>query len=216
MITEAALIELLEKYENIPEAGEAAYMVSQGIKSTSITENLTHKYGSGQGYAQFKQDVAEMTGYDVDDSNAFCLVLDDEKRRLSMMTAPDVGAPLDERISHTFVETLAPNLQKQMLEDMSDISDVAQIFAGVARHGYEFGLWNEKKVRHKTVWDCCSLVNDHDLTDREKSKYTRELIESGCIYEKNRRIYITPMLAQLDNPEEHLPFLKPVWPDTKH
>jgi hypothetical protein len=215
MITEAAIFELMEKYSDTPEAGEAAYMLSQEMRAAQITENLSYRYGSGQGYAQVKEDFAEMTGYDVDDSNEFRVVLDDEERRLSRMTAPDVGAPLQDRIRHAFVEELVPKLQEQMVDHLSELSDEAQLIAGVARHGYDIGLW-DRNVRNQTVWHCYALVNEHALTDREKSTYMNELIEAGCIYGENSNIRLTPMLARLNDPNEHLPFLKPVWPDTKH
>ena len=215
MITEAAIIELMEKYGDTPEAGEAAYMMAQGMTAAQVTENLSYRYGSGRGYAQFKEDVAEMTRYDVDDSHDFRVVLDDEERQLSRMTAPDVGAPLQDRIRHAFVEELVPELQEQMVDHLSELSDAAQLIAGVVRHGYDVGLW-DWNVRDQTVWGCYALVNEHVLTDREKSTYLHELIEAGCIYGRNSNMRLTPMLARLDDPDEHLPLLKPVWPDTKH
>lgn len=215
MITEAAIIELMEKYEDTPEAGEAAYMVAQGMSASRVTENLSYRYGSGQGYAQFKEDVAEMTGYDVDDSDDFRVVLDDKERRLSRMTAPDVGAPLKDRIRHAFVEELVPNLQEQMVDQLPELSDAAQLIAGIARHGYEVGLW-DRNVRDQTVWDCYALVTEHVLTDQEKSIHLHELIEAGCIYGRGSNMRLTPMIARLENPDEHLPLLSPVWPDTQH
>lgn len=215
MITEGAILELMDEYSDTPEAGEAAYLVAQKMNSSQITENLSRRYGSGQGYAQFKEDLSEMTEFDVDDSGSFRMVSDDGEHRLQNMTAADVGAPLDDRIRHAFVEELVPDLQDQMLDELPELSDAAGLVAGIARHGYEVGLW-EYDVRDKTVWDCYALINEQVVTDREKSALLTELTAVGCIYDKGGYIRLTPMLARLDNPEDHLPLLTPVWPDTQH
>lgn len=215
MVTEAAIIELMEEYKDTPEAGEAAYLVAQELNPSQIAENLSQRYGSGQGYAQFKEDITEMTGFTVDDSSGFRLLSEDGEHRFRDVTADDVGAPLDGRIRHAFLEEIEPMLRDQLLERLPELNDDAGLVAGIARQGYEVGLW-EHDARTQTIWDCCALFNEKVLTDREQSDILEALTTAGCIYNTGGSIRLTPMLAKLDNPDKHLPLLTQMWPDNQH
>lgn len=208
MTTEEAIIELMNDYRDRPEVAEAAYLVVEGLNSDQIVKNLDIRYSTGQGYARFKEDLEEMTGFEVDDSSGFELVMDDRGRSLDHVEAEDVGAPLAGRIRNAFLAEVEPELRERMQSNISALSEDKKLLAGLARSGYDANLWGSNP-QDRTLWDIYTLITGQTPSDSEKTSIVQGLVEAGCFYfQFTNSIQLTPTLVNLENPFNQLPRLE--------
>lgn len=213
MTTEEAIIELMSDYRDRPEVAEAAYLVVQELNSNAIVENLDIRYDTGQGYARFKDDLEEMTGFEVDVSSGLNLVMEDQERSLDRIKAEDVGASLAGRIRNAFLVEVEPELRERLQSNITELSETEKLLAGVARSGYDADLWGWDP-NDTTVWELFAILTGEPQTDKQKQRLVRNLVEAGCFYSQyTNSILLTPMLTNLENPYRLLPNIEKSQPE---
>jgi len=90
-----------------------------------------------------------------------------------------------------------------MRESLQTLSDDARLLAGIARKGYDLGLWDDGPTS-SDLWKAVTLTTDRVFSDRNKEALVEELVQAGCLYDRDGSLYLTPMLVGLENPLEHL------------
>ncbi|WP_128478901.1 hypothetical protein [Halorussus pelagicus] len=203
MITEQSLFEMLEDYEDHLSAAEASYLATKGFKPEEINQNLQLRYGVGRGYADFKRDFEELTDHEVDDGYRVRLVVNGDKTDFEDVTVEDVAVPLDQVLQNAFRATVEEQLRAKVRENIQNLSDDARLLAGISRKGYDLSLWDDSP-RSSDLWQAVTLTTDCVLSDRKKEETAKELVQAGCLYDRDGSLYLTPMLLALENPFEHL------------
>lgn len=212
MFTEQAILELMDEYKDDNfAAAEAAYLAAQGMGPDEINRNLQLRYGDGQAYAQFKSELEEMTDHEIEDRHDVRFAVGDDTRKLENVTADDVGIAVDEVIRNAFLQTIEPSLREQVRETISAFDEEEQLLAGILRKGRDVELWGMEPNRN-TVWEMYSIVADDVLSDRQQELRLDALVEAGCLYHQSIGFFLTPALAELENPYEHIADIEPVWP----
>jgi hypothetical protein len=212
MVTQKTIHELIEGCRETPEIAEAAYLAAKHLKTEEIDRNLRLRYGSGQGFAQFKEKVVESTEYDTltSESSRYGaqveLHIEDESSRLDSITTDDLEIELDNVIRNAFEEEIVGQLQEEIEENLTFLSQNARAVAYLLRHGYDLGTWSDRtEPDADTVWQLYSIITGETPTDPIKEDLLEELVQEGCIYVNGQDIILNPGFANLEDPYAHLP-----------
>lgn len=205
MITEEAIIELMDDYQDHHPPAEAAYLAASGASIEVINKNLRKRYGSGQGYADFKRDLGELGDFEVvEHVSQLAIRFDESSKKLDDVTADDVDMPVASVIRNAFVENVIPELQIEAQDRLAELSDEANLLAGIALKGYRLDLWDDNPTE-SNIWRPFTLLTGENYPDHDRTNYFEELVEVGCIYSGKRgNLTLTPMFVRLDNPFEEL------------
>lgn len=211
MITQKSIIEMMERYQETPEAAEAAYLAAKELRPENINDNLQSRYGSSQGYAQFKQDLLEASEFDetyVESGHGAYVGLrtEDAEERLDRITATDVDVALDQVIRDAFTAKVADSLREDIRDNLPTLSQDAKTLALILRKARDMGLWDDAPDTDM-VWTIYSLLSEETLTDLAKQDLKDELIRSGVIYDKSGDILLTPVFIRLEDPYGHFPHI---------
>lgn len=204
MVTEESIFELMDDYQSNLAAAEAAYLSAEKYSLEEINENLRKRHGSGQGYADFKSDIEELTDAKIDDRWKVKLKQEDTSEYFEDITVNDVAIPLDQVIRNAFVAKNEQHIRDRVLDNLSNVTSEASYFAGIARNGYDLDLWDETP-RAGNLWKVFTITTGRVWTEKQRSDIIDELIETGCFYATSGGgIRLTPMLIRIESPFEYL------------
>lgn len=214
MATQKGVYEFMEQFRDDPGVAEAAFLAAKYLKPEQINENLRLRYGSGQGFARFKDSFAEYTEYtDIESEYSRYgaqveLRTDEDSARLDEISVRDVDIDLDEVIQHAFRERVAVHLQEDVFEDLSARSQEAKTIAYLARRGYDLGTWDDRtEPDGDTLWRFYSIITGDTPTEPMKRDVIKELVQCGCLYADGNDIILTPTFVGLEDPYGELPQL---------
>lgn len=215
MVTQEDVLNLMEDSQDNPEVAEAAYLAAQYLKTEQIDRNLRLRYGSGQGFAKFKEKFTEISGYDSINSEYSShgaqieLETEEESIRLDKITVDDVDIDLDKVVQDAFAEKIAAQLAEEIRENLNSLSPESRILAYTAIRGYDLGVWNNRtKPDNDVLWRFYSIITGDTPTGNKKTDYIEELVANGCFYVNNSEIILTPAYVELEDPYEFLPKLE--------
>lgn len=220
MVTQEDVLNLIEDSRDNPETAEAAYLAAEYLKTEQIDRNLRLRYGSGQGFAKFKEKFTEITGYNSITSEYSSrgaqveLETEEESTRLDKITVDDVDINLDKVIQDAFSEKIAAQLAEEVRENLNSLSLESRVLAYSAIRGYDLGVWrNRTKPDNDVLWRFYSIITGDTPTEDKKMDYIEELVANGCFYVDNSEIILTPAYTELEDPYEFLPKLEIEQPD---
>lgn len=221
MVTQEDIHTLLEDNKDSPGIAEAAYLAAKYLSAEQIDRNLRLRYGSGQGFAQFKDKLVEITVYDAVTSEynsrgaQIELETEDESTRLDRINVEDVDIELDKVIRDAFVENMASRLGEDVNENLSVLGSDANIVAYIARRGYDLGVWETRnEPATNAIWNFYSISTGDTPTSPMKTDILEELVERGCFYVDNDDILLTPAFSHVEDPYDQLPQLELTHPET--
>lgn len=208
---------MMEDYRDTPEAAEAAYLAAKGLSPDQIRDNLQPRYGSSQGYAQFKSDLLEASEYDEIHTDTgrpgagIGLRTENEDERLDDITTEDVDISLDQVIIDAFMEKVLASLKEDVYDGLPALTDHTKVLALIASKGRHEGHWGDNPD-DDTVWTIFSLLTGETLTDLGKQDLKEELIRRGIFYDKGGSILLTPVFVNLEDPYKRLPEIQLQFP----
>lgn len=212
MVSQGDILELMESSQDTPEIAEAAYLAAQHLDTEQIDRNLRLRYGSGRGFAMFKERFTEMTDYESisgkSNTRGAQIELETAERsvRLDQVTATDVEIGLDKVIRDCFNARFAEQLGEQARKELPSLSQDAKSAAFIAVRGYDLGVWDDRdRPGYDSLWKLYTILTGETLTDPMKTDIIEELVEHGCFYVDQTDVILTPFLTQLEDPYEHLP-----------
>lgn len=212
MVTQEDIYTLLEDNRDSPEIAEAAYLAAKYLSAEQIDRNLRLRYGSGQGFAQFKDKLVEVTVYGAITSEnnrhgaQIELETEDESTRLDRITVEDIDIELNKVIRDAFVEKMARRLGEDVNDNLSVLSSDASIVAYIARRGYDLGVWGTRnEPATNAIWNFYSISTGDTPTSPMKTDILEELVERGCFYVDNDDILLTPAFTHVEDPYDQLP-----------
>ena len=212
MVTQQTIHELMEGFRETPETAEAAYLAAKHLETEEIDRNLRLRYGSGHGFAQFKEKIVESTEYDTLTSEysqygaQVEFHIEDESTRLDSITTDDLEIELDDVIRNAFEEEIAGQLQEEIQESLTVLSQDARTVAYILRRGYDLGTWSDRtEPDADTVWQLYTIITGETPTDPMKEDLLEELVQEGCIYVNGQDTILNPGFANLEDPYAHLP-----------
>jgi hypothetical protein len=215
MVTQEDVLNLMEDSQNNLEVAEAAYLAAGYLNTEQIDRNLRLRYGSGQGFTNFKEKFTEVSGYDSINSEhnshgaQIELETEEESIRLDRITVDDVDIDLDKVIQDAFAEKIAAQLAEEIRENLNSLSPESRILAYTAIKGYDLGVWNNRtKPDNDVLWRFYSIITGDTPTGDKKMDYIEELVANGCFYVNNSEIILTPAYIELEDPYELLPKLE--------
>lgn len=215
MVTQEDVLDLMAHNQDSPEVAEAAYLAAKYLNTEQIDRNLRLQYGSGQGFARFKDKFTEITGYDsiTGENNRrgaqIELETEEESVRLDRIEVEDVNIELDKVVQDAFSEKMAGQLAEVVRENLSSLSPESKTLAYIAIRGHDLGIWSDRtQPDSDTLWRFYSIVTGETPTDSKKTDYVEELVSNGCFYVDDSDVILTPAFTELEDPYESLPTLE--------
>lgn len=202
MFTEREIIDKIEKYKDNPESAEAWYLASQKLKSEQINRNLRIKYGSAQGFATLKEDVEELTGYELNSENfGIRFSSDDSGTYIYRATVTDINDSFQDVVQDVFLNIVEKDLRDRLEEMVSDFSKEVKLLVEILRRGSTVGNF----TKFEPAWDLYTFLKGREIPDPEKNDIQDLLVSGHCYY---YGLGISPMLKRISSKQEFLPEIK--------